>query len=166
MINNINWKQYTHLDPWSSTSQAFYEFKFTQSIQFRNYKIECYSTIHGRIGRFIGEGRFQKKTATYFVIVNGFDTQESENHLGENSLYGYPTGYSQYDGINIVFFLVDRSGNKYPLTYLPGTEPVEFEDKNFNQSTAYVNLNHKVNINPINVRTRKVSTRKNKGGKF
>jgi|15BtaG_2_1085339.scaffolds.fasta_scaffold00686_6 hypothetical protein len=157
------WVEYTHLDPWSSTTQAFYEFRFTQQLQFRNYKIECYSTIWGRIGRFIGWGKFQVRTGTYFVVVNGRD-YTTEDHLGENSLYGYPTGYSEYDGVGIVFFLVDRYGNKYPLRYTVGTEPEEFSDKNFSQSTASVNINHRVNVNPVKVRKRNVSTRNNNRG--
>ena len=164
------WVEYTHLDPWSSTKQAFYEFRFTQQLQFRNYKIECYSTIWGRISRFIGWGKFQVRTGTYFVVVNGRDDASSENSIGTNAFYGYPTVLSvdpsapAYDGIGIVFFLVDRYGNKYPLRYVAGTEPEAYSSMNFSQSTAFVNINHRVNVNPVKVRKRNVSTRNNNRG--
>ena len=108
------WRPYTYLDPWESTTQAFYEFKFIQPLQFRNYKIKCYSIINGRTGRLVGNGNYVRGTRSYFVTVNGRD-YTSEDYIGENSLFGYPTGFSQYDGVSIMFLMEDISGNVYKL---------------------------------------------------
>ena len=165
MSENNKWKRYKYLDPVVTMESAFYEFSFTQQLQFRNYKIQCYTIINKKIGRFVGEGYYVKGTRTYFVAVNGYDVS-TENRMGEDSLYGYPNEYSQLHDIWMVFFLVDRMGNKYPLTYLPGTEPSTFDGFSFSTSTTYVDLSHKVIVNPVKPRTRKVSTIKNESGIF
>ncbi|MBC8428012.1 MAG: hypothetical protein H8D94_00925 [Candidatus Pelagibacter sp.] len=54
MNENNNWEQYKYLNPIVTMESMFYEFSFTQQLQFGNYKIECYSVIGDELIRLVG----------------------------------------------------------------------------------------------------------------
>ena len=120
------WRPYTYLDPFESRNQCFYEIEIVNNIQFQNWKVECYSTIYGRLGRLVGEGEYQRRTRSYITVVNGRDTM-AENYIGENSLYGYPIGPvpGVNFGIGLLFRLKSMGGRILKLVCQDRFEPFQ-----------------------------------------